>query len=682
MTLSGAPSKFAKVATAFLVVVAILEFGVAAYTAYLGGFSFALGGLRVRSSDPWKPCLIGMLSATVAVWVADRRSGLSNGFEIPIRTGRLLLFCGTIAALLPLLAPIVAEPGFAFGHDVGGHATYAFLFDRALGQGQFPVRWVESIQHGNGQPLFNFYQVGFYYLVQVVHLLVPSLSSALKYTVALSWAAGALFMYLLSSRHGRTSGAMAAIVFVWSRYLMLDGYVRAAYPELTAIGLAPGVLWTVERFLTTGRPGFLSLFILLSAVLTICHPPTALITGPVGAAYVLYLWGSGRSSGPRVCRIVPAAILAAAMTAFFTWPALAELDDIQLRTLGQIDAGLDYRNHFLAPREWVWSTWGYGASQPPADDEMSFGAWLRAGATGDPNDEMSLRLSRMQWVSIASAIALLGTAIATGRNLTRARDLAWWLGVAAFGLFMTTRASAQVWESVPPLWFVLFPWRYMMLVAIACGVMAGIGLSAVRGRYSRATVLVCVVVLQVYFTRDARALTEDYPVRFAGRNTGRIVIDIDNPRWPETANARDWAYTQRIYDPAAAAQAPPVAPGRWRITAGAGTVRADVVKDHELSLEVSTSGMRMTIYSRYMPGWSAWLDGKPTRVAVQPDSGYMMLDVPPGEHRLDVRFTDTRVRRWANLLSAASAIVWLGWSGSIMFRRRDQRRSRGDLGAD
>jgi hypothetical protein len=89
-----------------------------------------------------------------------------------------------LIALFPIALPFM-QPGYPSGHDVGAHVTYSYRFDQAWQQGQIPVRWVEGTRPGDNQPLFNFYQVGFYYLVELVHLVVPRLSSAVKATVVL-----------------------------------------------------------------------------------------------------------------------------------------------------------------------------------------------------------------------------------------------------------------------------------------------------------------------------------------------------------------------------------------------------------------------------------------------------------------------------------------------------------------
>ncbi len=634
-------------AISLLAAAALVELAIAGYAALTGGFQIEFLDLPLSSSDPWKPFLIGVLCACLAGWLLDRRTRWLSRRHVSDRSARLIAAGVVVAVLVPVLAPVLSGHGFIFGHDVSGHATYTYLFDRALRQGQFPVRWVEWIEPGRGQPLFNYYQVGLYYLVEGIHLLGPSLSLSLKLTVVLFWAAGAAFMFLLFARYGPWSAVVAAIVFAWSRYLMLNGYVRAAYPELVAIGLAPGVLWSLDRFARTGRDGYLCAFAVLSALLTICHPPTALIIAPVCGAYVVYLIATRQAAGTRLLWVLPAGVLAVGLTAFFTWPALSEMDSVYLGT--RADVRLDYHEHFVFPEQWVRSTWSYGPS------------------VAGPDDQMFLRPSRVQFVIIGWALAVAGAAAATRRLTMRTAEIVWWLAVMAFALFMSTGWSLPVWEAFPPLAFVLFPWRYMMLLGVAGGALAALVLGTVGHRATKVALVACLAASELYLTRDYRRLTSAIP---------QIVMNIDDPDWATTANARSTAYVDWAYQPASVAQTPRRAEGRWRVIEGVGEIRERLVADHHLALTAATdAGVRVRIATPFVSGWIVRIDGQETPITVDPKYGDMEFDVPPGRHDVEVRFTDTRTRHYSNLVSILSGVLWLGWASVVLGRSTSRRRA-------
>src|SRR5262249_21326027 len=100
--------------------------------------------------------------------------------------GRALACLLLVVALAPIARPFINDD-FARGHDATAHLTNVYRFDRAFTQRQIPVRWVEGTGFGHGQPLFNYYQVGFYYGVELLHQLGPSLSVAYKATPVILW---------------------------------------------------------------------------------------------------------------------------------------------------------------------------------------------------------------------------------------------------------------------------------------------------------------------------------------------------------------------------------------------------------------------------------------------------------------------------------------------------------------
>ncbi len=189
--------------------------------------------------------------------------------------------------------------------------------------------------YGLGQPLFNYYQVGFYYLVALIHLCGPGLSLALKLAVAAALGDRTrLHVPAVQAARRSLPGALAAVVLGWSPYLLLDAYVRTAYPEFTAIALAPGVLWSIDRLLRTGRPVFVCTLALTTGLLLISHLPTGVIVAPLAAASrTRFLAGSPSRRLRRMGLVALGAAMGAGLAAFYVVPAIAELDAIQMSRL-------------------------------------------------------------------------------------------------------------------------------------------------------------------------------------------------------------------------------------------------------------------------------------------------------------------------------------------------------------
>jgi hypothetical protein len=634
-----------RAAAYFAALAAAIELAASVRVLALGPFELRLGLLNITARTASKPFLIGVLLASVAVWLIDpllppaARSRMAR-----LCTG--LAFAAVLFGIIPLAAPIFL-PDFPMGHDAGVHQTYSFLFTRALGQGQLPVRWVEGITPGTGQPLFNYYQVGFYYLVALIHWSGPGLSLSMKIAVAAQWSLGAVFVFLLCRPLGTLPALTGAAVFLWSPYLLLDAYVRSAYPELTAIGFAPGVIWSLDRVLRTGRPIFASALALTTGLVLVSHLPTAEIIAPLAAVYLGAASVLRRTSARRVCLALTGALTGAALAGFYIVPAILELDAIKIR---RMTAGyFDYERHFVRPAWWFDWSWGYGAS-----------------GVGAP-DQLSLQIGIVQWAVLAAALVLLAVPALRRRAAASPSAILAWLLVVAGSLFMMTTASSEIWSRVGPMAFIQFPWRLLMLPVLACAVLSAIVLSAVRHRTTQALAVLCVVASQWYVTLPYREIAWTHE---------RAAIAIDDPGWPFTSNARRWASREGAYDPVAVAGKPRPAVARWTLREGDGTVKVTAATDVQLRLETEAwEPLTLDINSPFVPGWRVSIDGEAVSPCVESRSGYMQVTVPAGVHAVDAVFANTWVR------AAGNSLTLLGVFGCLTLAYSDVRRRPARAGA-
>jgi hypothetical protein len=121
--------------------------------------------------------------------------------------------------------------------------------------------------------------------------------------------------------------------------------------------------------------------------------------------------------------------------------------------------------------------------------------------------------------------------------------------------------------------------------------------------------------------------------------------------------------------------------GGWNVARSehcVGTARTVAYSQRAVSLEVEDQGGRIRLHYRagqgaflvaamtFDPGWRARVDGSP--VAVRPTAACQLgVELPPGEHRLDLRYRDPRVPAGAALSLAALAL------GTAALLRRTKR---------
>jgi hypothetical protein len=283
---------------------------------------------------------------------------------------------------------------------------------------------------------------------------------------------------------------------------------------------AVGTLWAIGRLFAAPGPGRAAWLACLLAASMVCHLPATIIFSPVFVAIALRngLASPDRRYAWRWC--AAAVLLAVGLSAFYVVPALGERHLIRMDAL---TAGyFDYTMHFVEPWQWLRFDWGFGASLP------------------GPADGMSFQVGVVQWSLIAAALAC-SLAAAVRKRLTRDDwDLLFWLGVIAFALFMTTAASMPVWNATPELSYLQFPWRFLLLVAVAGGCLASNLVSRLERPPARVLAVTIAVALQLVASRDQRRPAHYLP---------RQAMDIDRPGWSSTPEAQKMAFVEPGYSP-------------------------------------------------------------------------------------------------------------------------------------
>ncbi|CAA9242793.1 MAG: hypothetical protein AVDCRST_MAG77-1768 [uncultured Chloroflexi bacterium] len=278
------------------------------------------------------------------------------------------------------------------------------------------------------------------------------------------------------------------------------------------------------------------------------------------------------------------------------------------------------------------------------------------------------------------------TALAAARS-ARARPLAnlalFWCALTWGCWFLASTWSAALWEGVPLLPLVQFPWRLYGPLALFLGLAGACALTVCTPRagavrlVAQLTCLALVLllgygalarrplVLAAPPTRDIDASTlaaKEYNRYGAGTTSGGEFL-------PRTVHWEVEGTTRRgirIYEdafPQAGWQA-----GLVRVLAGQAAVTGVSVDTYGIVAEVDAgTASQVAFHQLAFPGWRGYVDGQPAQVDVaryEPlaaSLGFMVMAVPPGRHRVEVRFGPTPLRSFATALSAASGALAVAW---------------------
>jgi len=553
------------------------------------------------------------------------------------------LECALASAALVILTLLVAGPlmggGWYLSHEGIAPIERVVAVAHEVEHGDPYPRWVSSATFGQGSPFLNFYSPALYLAAGYLHALGLGATTALALLLVVCLAAGAAGAGVWAGRgSGAASGFLASALYLVAPYHLVDLYVRGALAEFAALAILPFVFLGID--LLVEEPERMVGFLVIaasSAALVSTHNLSAFMAAPLAATYGALRLGVRGWSCRTVSRLIGAAAVGAALSAFYWMPAVAESS--HLRQLNVVWTGpYDPRLHFLEPEQWLDSGWGYGFSVSGTGDGMSFqlGAGLLA----------------------AAAVALVSMATGGRRHAARFGVLA---ALAALSLGLTARLAAPLYQALPALAWVQFPWRFLGPASLFLAALGG--LAAARGtpavRWSIAVMLAMIAVVAGGRHREP-----------AGTIDGRIVAAVEASPRSRAMGTMTIAneYLPRWVPSSQPWRSPTLDP--W-VASGTGRVTGAVRRGNRVEFDVDSRGaVAVDVPAYYFPGWKASANGKPVRVGPGP-AGFVRIDLPPGHSAVVLEFgtTAVRVAAWAITFGSVGATVFFLAARRLRFRR-------------
>src|SRR5262245_14727187 len=206
-----------------LTVWAAINFAVAIYDVFTGGFHWTVLGLRVSSSEAYKPFRNALICASAALWLRDREAGDDTWWD---RLGRwsapLAIGAAAISALIAIRFGIFV----AGGSDAWGYVSQAGLWTagslivpeplapigRSLGIITAPLGYKPALVAGASVPT---YAAGYPMLMALAMKIAGDY--AVYFVVPLCAAVIVLMTYLIGARFsGPRTGLLAAVLLTCS----------------------------------------------------------------------------------------------------------------------------------------------------------------------------------------------------------------------------------------------------------------------------------------------------------------------------------------------------------------------------------------------------------------------------------------------------------------------------------
>jgi hypothetical protein len=524
----------------------------------------------------------------------------------------------TLSALVLLSCRALLRGLLVDGHDATAYPPRLVEFVRALADGHVPPVWAADLGNGFGQPLFGFAPP----LVQLAALPFRVLGLGLADSSQLGLLALALAGALAVHRLARDLGVSpraalgASACWLFAPYFHTDFFVRAAFAEAAALAVAPVAVLAFFR-LTGPAPSAAGLAAASAALagVVLGHNAVALLLVPALGLCALL----ASASPPR--RLAPAlwgggaVACGLALSAFFWVPALAENGFVKTYLLRQ-NPSQSWKVHFPTVSQLLYSKWGFGYS------------------VAGPGDDMSLMVGPLL---LAGGAFGLWAAFRRGSGPARTFAVAA-AAVSLFGILLASPLSAFVWERVPLLQYLLYPWRALVLPTVFLPLLAALALDALPKR-AAAVAVAAVVLLGLPHTEPKGYLRFDdefyEPARIAANGINTSTWEEYEPKWV-------------IRRPPHAA-APLAAPGGIEILG-----REEKTARRTYVARFARGGA-VEAATFWFPGWRVEVDGKAVATEVVPVRGTISFAVPEGVHRVSLVFERTPLRRATLFLSLGTA---------------------------
>jgi uncharacterized membrane protein len=512
-------------------------------------------------------------------------------------------------------------------HDMVFHLFQSDQFAKNIADGVILPRWVLDSNNGYGSPNFIFYAPLSYYLAALLNLIAPSPVASLILAIWCSFFLSGISMFFaLKKISGRKGSLLSAMIYQLLPFHLLNLYDRGAYAELCAYAWFPLIILFMYEIISGENAPFAPIGLGLSyGGLILTHLVSAFIFSFVIGFYLIisYIYCRHRND---LLKALISLFLGLGLSSLYLIPVISE------RKLVQIDyifnyVFSDFHNNFLFLPE------NFNARMSPFHVSLHSAALLEV----------------FLFATLAMLIAKKNSSL-----LQKSHNVALiFLFILAFSLTMPL--SAPLWDHLPFLSTLQFPWRWISVMEVSLCFLIGAAFSAgdkghlmPAGLQRRSTVY-CIIAIFLVSSFLIIKSTGTYTQEFLGK----ILT-------PEQVSR--YSNLPREYTPvwAADVEKSVVELNPPRVSILSGKAEPRVVQWHSEKRIIGIRALtptRLRISTFYYPGWKAAVDGEEAAISLEERTGAMLINIPQGDHTLELSFGDTRVRAFSKYVSVGSCFI-------------------------
>lgn len=560
---------------------------------------------------------------------------INNQTTISLKHLLLLAVTATVCVM-----PLVLCDTLFFSHDITTHLFRSAQFWKSISSGSLIPRWVLDANNGYGSADFIFYSPLAYYAVALFHLAIPSITTAIIAAIWLSFFLSGVSMLLAVRKVADPAVAqICAVLYQILPFHVFDLYLRGTLGELFAFLWLPLLLGSLhEIFHDRDTRKAVIGFSLAYAGLVLSHLVTAFIA-TILIAVAGIIWSVYRKSVKYTLTTIIALGSGLCLSAYFILPIVSEMKFVQLDYLRKYHFA-DFKLNYLF--------------HPANFTANSINFYLPVITTFI--------------IEILIVITIMTLCVRNCSKSQLAEKYSFFIYIFIVSAFMSTPLSKIIWENVPTLQTIQFPWRWMMFMELGLIFLLANILSESKKNYTYHNswiyrwclyfLFLLIVISGVYIFKPHKEISKTDLKSFLTPELSEYNRNLPREFTPVSATGLE----KRLREP-----------HPERITFASGDATAHVLlwnpEERKIRIEAKDASM-LRIATFYYPGWQAEIDGILKEISVEKNCGAMLINVNPGKHIVTLKFVDTPLRRAAKYFSLFSCLVLALYFMKTKYRKR------------
>lgn len=562
----------------------------------------------------------------------SQRSDFAGSSRLPWMATAILSFAVSLAILIPFFLY-----GTASGHDFEFHAASWLDAAQQWREGIFYPRWAGMANYGFGEPRFIFYPPLSWMLGAALTFLLPLQWVPAAFVLLMQTFAGISAFALLRRLASTRAALLAAACYAANPDALLMTYIRSDFAEQLACAFFPLLLLATLELtgLLDKRPFTLSTiarFAISFAAVWLCNAPAGVIASYSVAFLIAWAALTQRSWQP-LWRGTCGLFLGFGLTGFYLLPAAYEQRWVNISQA--LSSGLLPWQNFLFTAI--------------ADAEHTWFNWIASTCA-------LLFLLLIPLTALASRKFAPATA---GQN---ARKL--WGGLLALGsvaCVLMLRFTLPLWNVLPKLRFVQFPWRWMSVLAVIFVCFLAAANERRRGWLWIVFLLAISIPLAHLLISNGWWDEDEMPTQQAAITSGTGFEGTDeydpvgDDRTELAANAPSAVLVDEDGTPVKGSRVQIL---RW------------TTEEKEIAVETKSDG-KLALRLLNYPAWKVQLDGNSVVPGKAEQTDQMILAIPPGRSDVQIWFGRTWDRLAGIILSLIAGVIAIFLLTNQGFRKED-----------